>query len=121
MKDQRIAYFRGALEALVESLDATARLSRWGSAESTPEPLQKSAAKLGERLGAANRLASGNFVGGSQMVVSLTGMSGAIRRLDAAYVQYRYRIDSRPAERDEAAVALDAEIESVKAEVDGFT
>jgi hypothetical protein len=118
MNDQRIAYFRGALQALVESLDATARLSRWDSAESAPEPLQQSAAKLSERLGAANRLASGKFVGASQVVASLTGMSGAIKRLDAAYVQYRYRIDSKPAERDEAAVALDAEIGSVRAEVE---
>ncbi len=118
MNDQRIAYFRRALESLVESLDATARLSRWDSAETAPEPLQQSAAKLGERLGAANRLAAGKFVGASQVVASLTGMSGAIRRLDSAYVQYRHRIDSRPAERDEAAVALDAEIGNVKAEVE---
>ena len=121
MNDQRIAYFRGALRALVESLDATARLSRWDSGETAPEPLQQSAARLGERLGAANRLATGKFVGTSQVVASLTGMSGAIKRLDAAYVQYRARVDSRPAERDEAAVALDAEIGGVKAEVEGLS
>jgi hypothetical protein len=63
MNDQRIAYFRRALEALVDSLDATARLSRWDSTESAPEPLQESAAKLGERLGAANRLAGGQVRG----------------------------------------------------------
>jgi hypothetical protein len=90
MKDQRIAHFRGALEALVESLDATARLSRWDGGETAPEPLQQSAAKLGERLGAANRLASCKF------------------------------IDSKPAEREEAAVALDAEIGSVRTEVEGW-
>jgi hypothetical protein len=120
MKDQRIAHFRGALEALVESLDATARLSRWDGGETAPEPLQQSAAKLGERLGAANRLASCKFLGAAQVVALLTGMSGAIRRLDAAYVQYRYRIDSKPAEREEAAVALDAEIGSVRTEVEGW-
>src|SRR3954470_17790723 len=118
MKDQRIAYVRGALEALVESLDATARISRWEGTESAPEPLRQSAAKLTERLGVANRLASGKFVGATQVVASLTGMSGAIRRLDSAYVQYRHRIDAKPTERDEAAVALDAEIGSVKAEVE---
>jgi hypothetical protein len=119
MKDQRIVFFRRTLEALVESLDATARLSRWDSAEAAPEPLRQSAAMLGERLGAANRLASGKFTGAGQVVASLTAMSGAIRRLDAAYVQYRSLIESKPADRDEAAVALDAEIGSVRAEVGG--
>jgi hypothetical protein len=121
MNDQRIAYFRKALEALVDSLDATARLSRWDSSESAPEPLQESAAKLGERLGAANRLAGGKFVGATQVVASLTGMSDAIKRLDAAYVQYRHRIDAKPAERDDAVVALDGEIGNVKAEVEGWS
>ena len=116
MNDQRIASFRRALEALVESLDATARLSRWDSAESAPEPLEQSAAKLDERLSAANRLAGDKFVGATPVVALLTGMSDAIKRLDAAYVQYRYRIDSKPADVEEAAVALDAEIGSVKAE-----
>ncbi len=121
MNDQRVAYFRKALETLVDSLDATARLSRWDGTDSAPEPLQESAAKLGERLGAANRLAAGKFVGAAQVVASLNGVSGAIKRLDAAYVQYRHRIDSKPTERDEAAVALDAEIGSVKAEAERWT
>jgi len=120
MNDQRITYLRRALEALVDSLDATARLSRWDSAESAPEPLQESASKLGERLGAANRLAGGNFAGATQVVASLNGMSDAIKRLDAAYVQYRDRIDAKPGERDDAVVALDAEIGSVKAKVDDW-
>jgi hypothetical protein len=118
MNDQRIAYLRGALEALVESLDATARISRWDSVDGAPEPLQQSAAKLGERLGSANRLASGKFVGAPSVVASLAVMSGSIRRLDAAYVQYRHRLVAKPTERDAAAVALDAEIGSVKAEVE---
>lgn len=121
MNDQRIAYFRRALEALVDSLDATARLSRWDEAEIAPEPLRESAGKLGERLSAASRLAGGKFVGAQQVVATLTGMSGAIKRLDAAYVQYRHKVDSGPAERDEAAVALDAEIGTVKAELEGWT
>jgi hypothetical protein len=121
MKDQRVPFFRRTLEALVESLDATARLSRWDSSETAPEPLQESAAKLGERLGAANRLAAAKVAGPLQVVASLTGVTGAIKRLDAAYVQYRSRIESKPAERDEAAVALDAEIGSVKEEVAGWS
>jgi hypothetical protein len=121
MKDQRVPFFRRTLEALVESLDATARLSRWDSAETAPLPLHESAAKLGERLGAANRLASAKVAGAGQVVASLTGVTGAIKRLDAAYVQYRSRIETKPAERDEAAVALDAEIGIVKEEVGGWT
>jgi hypothetical protein len=121
MKDQRVPFFRQTIEALLDSLDATARLSRWDAAEPAPDPLRQSAAKLGERLGAANRLASGKFVGATQVVASLTVMSGAIKRLDAAYVQYRSKIDAKPTDRDEAAVALDAEIGSVKAEVEACT
>ena len=121
MNDQRIASIRRALEALVESLDATARLSRWDGDESTPEPLQQSAAKLDERLNAANRLAAEKFVGATPVVTLLTGMSAAIKRLDEAYVQYRYRIDSKPGELEAAAVALDAEIGNVKAEAQSWT
>jgi hypothetical protein len=121
MKDQRVLFFRQTLDALVESLDATARLSRWGEAEAAPEPLRQSAAKLGERLGAAKRLASGKFVGAERTVVSLTAMSGAIERLDSAYVQYRRRIESKPDEREEAAVAFDAELGSVKVDVERLT
>jgi len=118
MKDQRIVYFRQALQALLESLDATARISRWDSTETAPEPLAQSAAQLGERLTAANRLATGKFVGAQQVVASLNGMSEAVRRLDAAYVQYRERIGAKPTETDAAAMALDAEIGSVKEEAE---
>src|SRR5262245_16942319 len=110
MNDQRVLFLRQSLQALLDSLDATARLSRWSSDDAAPEPLRESAAKLGERLSAANRLSSSNFVGPSQVVASLTGMSQAIKRLDAAYVQYRSTIDSTPAEQADAAVALEAEI-----------
>lgn len=121
MNDQRLTHFRRALEALVDSLDAAARLSRWNNAEIAPEPLRESASKLGERLGVANRLAGGDkFVGATQVVASLTGMSGAIKRLDAAYGQYQRRIDSHPEERDDAAVALDVEIGAVKAELEAW-
>jgi hypothetical protein len=48
-------------------------------------------------------------------------MSSAIKRLDAAYVQYRHRLESDPAEREGAAVALDVEIGSVKAELEERT
>ena len=63
-KDPRIVTFRGALESLIESLDATVRIARWeAGGESIPEPLRHSAAQLQDRLGSANRLAAGRFVG----------------------------------------------------------
>ena len=120
MKDQRVPFLRQTLQALLESLDATARLSRWDSAETAPEPLRESAAKLGERLTAANRVSSSNFAGASQVVASLVGMKEAIQRLDAAYVQYRSRIDSKPGEQADAAMALDAEIGSVRGQLESL-
>jgi hypothetical protein len=120
MKDQRVSFLRQTLQALLDSLDATARLSRWSTADVAPEPLRESAAKLGERLSAANRLSSSQFAGPLQVVASLTGMSEAIKRLDAAYVQYRSRINSKPTEQAAAAVALDAEIGSVRSEIESL-
>jgi hypothetical protein len=120
MKDHRIPNLRRKLEELMESLDATARLSRWDSQDAAPEPLRESAAKLNERLGAANQLAAGNFAGPAQVVASLTSMSGAIKRLDTAYLQYRTRVDATPSERDAAGIALDEELGGVKAEVEGL-
>lgn len=96
VKDQRIPHLRRMLEDLMESLDAIARLSRWEGQEAAPEPLRESAAKLGDRLCAANRHAAVRFVGAAPVVALLAGMSGAIKRLDAAYVQYRHRIEARP-------------------------
>jgi hypothetical protein len=112
MKDQRVPFYRRTLEALLESLDATARLSRWASDDTAPELLRQSAALLGERLVAANRLASSQFSGPAQVVRLLTEMTEAIKRLDTAYVLYR----SRP-EAADAAVALDAEIGDVRAQI----
>jgi hypothetical protein len=60
------------------------------------------------------------FVGAPPVVDSLKGMSAAMKRLSDAYVQYRGRIDAKPAELEEAAVALDAEIGSVKAEAESW-
>jgi hypothetical protein len=114
MKDQRIPFVRRTLEALLESLDATARLSRWASDDSAPELLRQSAALLGERLVAANRLASSHFAGSAYVVASLTGMTDAIKRLDAAYVLYRSEAGGA-----DAAITLDAEIGSVRAQIHG--
>jgi hypothetical protein len=116
MKDQRVSFFRGLVNALVESLDATVRITRWSGAEGVPEPLKVSASQLLDRLGAANRLASGKFQGSPVVVACMTAMSGAVQKLDTAYVQYRKRLDSSPGAKDEAAIALEAELGEVKAD-----
>ncbi len=117
-KDPRIVYFRSALEALIESLDASVRVQRWQheGGEAPPEPLQQSAAQLVDRLGAANRLADGKFVGAPAVVASSDAIRSAIRELDAAFVAYRRNSESSGADRDEAAIALDAAIGRVKLE-----
>jgi hypothetical protein len=115
-KDPRIVTFRGALESLIESLDATVRIARWqpDGGEGIPEPLQSSATRLLDRLGSATRLASGKFVGAPAVVASSDAIRSAINDLDKAFVTYRQHVDSKPAEKEEAAIALDAEVGRVK-------
>jgi hypothetical protein len=114
-KDPRIVAFRGALESLIESLDATVRIDRWEpGGEPTPEPLRRSAAQLLERLGSANRLAEGRFVGAPAVVATSDAIREAVQQLDRAYAAYCKHIESGPGERAEAAIELDAEIGRVK-------
>jgi len=113
MKDQRVEYFRKLLESLVDSLEADVRVGRWDGPDAIPEPLQKCASRLVERLTAANRLASDHFVGSPAVVASLSAMSDAARRLDAAYVECRKRSGS-PDHAEDAAMTLSREIDAVK-------
>jgi hypothetical protein len=116
MKDDRVRGFRVALQHLIESLQATVRVSRWTESESIPAPLQESASQLVARLGAADRLVSKPFTGSPPDVARVTVMCTSMRRLDAAYVTYRQHIERAPSERDSAAMSLEAEIDDVKAE-----
>jgi hypothetical protein len=114
-KDPRIVTFRGALESLIESLDATVRIARWESGgEAIPEPLRVSAAQLQERLGSANRLAGGKFVGAPAVVATSDAIREAVQQLDAAFVAYRKRADGAPGQENEAAIDLDAEVGRIK-------
>jgi hypothetical protein len=114
-KDPRIVTLRGALESLIESLDATVRIARWEpGGEPIPEPLQRSASQLQERLGSANRLAGGRFVGAPAVVATSAAIKEAVQQLDAAFVVYRKRVDGGPSQRDEAAIELDAEVGRIK-------
>jgi hypothetical protein len=112
-KDPRIVTFRGALESLIESLDATVRIARWeAGGEPIPEPLHQSAAQLQNRLGSANRLAAGRFVGAPAVVATSDAIKEAVRDLDAAFVAYRKRADG--GEREEAVIELDGEVGRIK-------
>ena len=110
MKDQRLKVFRGALDGLIESLDAFVRVSRWDGADAPPEPLRTAAAKLLDRLGTAGRLSSGTFLGSPADTNKVNTMFAAMKRLDAAYVGYRKRVETTPDESREAAATLEAEI-----------
>ena len=111
--DPRIATFRGALESLIESLDATLRIARWeAGGEAIPDPLRQSAAQLQSRLGSANRLAAGRFVGAPAVVATSDAIKEAVRDLDAAFVAYRKRADG--GQRDEAVIELDGEVGRIK-------
>jgi hypothetical protein len=101
--------FRTATLGLVESLDAVVRVSRWNEGEVKPEPLVAAAAKLLDRLGAADRLAASQFQGPPADVAKVTAMCSAMKRLDAAYLAY-CKQSASPAQRAEAATALETEI-----------
>jgi hypothetical protein len=111
--DPRIVTFRGALESLIESMDATVRIARWeAGGEPIPEPTRHSAAQLQHRLGSANRLAAGRFVGTPAIVAKSDAIKEAVRDLDAAFVAYRRRAER--SHRAEAATELDGEVGRIK-------
>jgi len=116
MKDQRLKVFRATLDALFESLDALVRVTRWADPEEAPpEPLRAAVAKLSERLGAADRLSSGTFVGTPADTTKVNAMCATMKRLDAAYVAYRRRLDSSMEKGVDAAAALEADIADAQA------
>ena len=115
MKDQRVAAFRKVLTSLVESLDATVRVARWPGPEAAPTPLTNSASKLLDHLGSANRFAADRYLGSPPVVACMTAMSAATKVLDKAYVEYRRHLEAGKDELDRAAMALDHEIDGVKA------
>jgi hypothetical protein len=110
MKDQRLKVFRSAVEGVIESLDALVRVSRWKEAEAPPEPLRTAVSKLVDRLGTADRLSTGAFLGSPADVNKVSAMCTAMKRLDTAYVTYRKRVQSAPEQTADAASALEAEI-----------
>jgi hypothetical protein len=114
MKDQRLQVFRTAVQGLIESLEAVVRLSRWDSTDAKPEPLVASAAKLVDRLGAADRLATTRFNGPATEAAKVTAMCAAMQRLDVAYRAYRHQMESAH-DRADAAALLETEIAATSA------
>jgi hypothetical protein len=115
VNDQRVTAFRKVLTSLVESLDAAVRVARWSGPEAIPTPLHNSASKLLDHLGAANRFAADRYVGSPPVIACMTAMSAATKVLDGAYVAYRRQIETDKGQLDQAAMALDHEIDGVKA------
>jgi hypothetical protein len=110
MKDRRLQVFRGALDALIESLDAHVRVTRWNDVEAPPEPLRAAATKLSERLGTAGRLTSGTFVGTPTDSTRVRALCASMKQLDGAYLAYRKRLEYTPGEEKDAVAALECEI-----------
>ncbi|CAN5662772.1 hypothetical protein BH09MYX1_BH09MYX1_58340 [soil metagenome] len=118
MKDHRLQIFRNAVEGLVESLEAVIRLSRWTGQEAKPEPLVAAASQLISRLGTADRLAASRFSGPAADVTRVTAMCAAMRRLDAAHLVYRKRMDEVRGNAEganDAAAALEVEVAATTA------
>jgi len=112
MKDQRLKVFRNAVEQLIESLEASIRLARWDANEAKPDPLVAAAAKLLDRLGAADRLSSARYQGSPAEVAKVDAMRGAMKRLESAYAAYRK--EAKPGGDIVAAVAaLESEVGAV--------
>jgi hypothetical protein len=110
MKDQRLKVFRAALDEVTESLDAFVRVARWVDPESPPEPLRSAVSKLVERLGTADRVASGTFVGSPADMSRVSAMCTTMKRLDGAYVAYRRRLESKSELPVDAAATLEQDI-----------
>ncbi len=110
MRDRRVETYRSAATALVESLEAVVRLSRWTGEEAAPEPLVSAAKKIGERLGAADRLVASPYEGPPADLVRVTAMRDAMKRLDVAYRAYEKDAASSPEAAREAATTLEHEV-----------
>jgi hypothetical protein len=110
MKDQRLKVFRAALDGVTESLGALVRVARWSDPESPPEPLRSAVSKLVERLGTADRIASGTFVGSPADMTRVSAMCTTMTRLDVAYVAYRRRLESKSEPPVDAAATLEQDI-----------
>jgi len=115
MNSPRVKFYRSALAALVESLEAVVRIARWDDpAEAAPEALRTDASKLLDRLGTANRLVTDTFAGSATDAAKVNVIRGAMKRLDSAYVVYRQQGIAPSVGGNNAAMLLEMEIAEVK-------
>ena len=115
MRDRRVQAFRSAALALIESLEAVVRLSRWTGDDAAPEPLVASASKIVERLGAADRFVSSRYDGPQADAARVAAMCEAMKKLDVAYRAYRAKAEGSPEDAREAAATLEYEVAAVDA------
>ena len=88
MNDRRVIAIRNALEAFVESVDATSRIARWGQLDPVPDSLRQAAAQIETNKKAANNLTVDKASGAPAIVHRLSVSSSAIRSLSAAYDEF---------------------------------
>ncbi len=112
MNDRRVTAIRNALEALVESIDATLRIARWDISDPLPDSLRLAAAQLEANLKVANELARGNVSGTPAIVHRLTVSSAAVQRLTTAYQEFVNLKGGEAADLATARENLDAAIDS---------
>lgn len=113
MNDRRVCAIRDALEAFVESVDATSRIARWGADDPVPESLRDAAAQLKARQKAANDLTVDKASGAPAIVHRLATSSRAIRQLSTACDEF---LNCSLDPKNDIATALenlDAAIDSV--------
>lgn len=121
MKDQRIPALRRALDALLESLEATLRVKSWTGADQVPEPLRNAAGRLVERLGTADKAAAFTPNSSPLDAERVHAMGAAVKRLDAAYVAFHQAMERAPESAAAAMSALREEIDVVKGENDAWS
>lgn len=80
-----------------------------------PRLWRNSASKLLDRLGSVNCFAADRYLGSPPVVECMSAMSADIKVLDAAYVEDRRHFSGSIEELARAAMALDHEIDAVKA------
>ncbi len=112
MNDRRVNAIRDALEAFVESVDATSRIARWGQLESVPDSLRRVAARLEANKKLANNLVIDNAIGAPGIVQRLSLSSSAIRMLSTAYDEFSSRRLDPSTDISVALADLDAAIDS---------
>lgn len=114
MNDRRVNAIRNALEAFVESTDATSRLARWGEGDPIPDSLRVAAAQLQANKKAADELAQGSVSGTPAIVHRLTVTSSAIKSLSTAYQEFLACTGEAGADLSAALSNLDDAIDSAR-------